>query len=653
MPLVNGTLTDFGLDPLLYESPALLFRASSTGLAGLNILSARKAVEVVPAANGFFEVDLVSTTLIAPETTHYTVEIRYRDQDTRMMVSELLPWKLLVPPEGGALGDLLRVPANPGLVWTGTQPPILASAGTWWIDPDTGDLSEFDGQGWAYKANLRGPTGYNATGAAEDAQALADFVNQSSGPNPFAAALGEQFATPAEATAAATAAAASKLDAVDQGQRLMAKLDNGQGDAVLAVTTDSTGYDNTAWVRKLADHFAAKHPALRVLYRRWSDSSKALVDTTVQAGTPNTELSTMIDDRFDRTAADIKGTAPTLGLSAWEYQSGADNWDVTGTAAKATAGSGYGKVLISSGQGGQTYTKYTYKAVAVPATTAQMRFYVKSGLFFSDSIVELRLIRGASTWTATINKTINGVGAQIATTGNTAIPADGIYAIEIHYKPGPGAAVTATINGVTLTAAITDADDAILAPYTRHGFGAISADTVGDEIRLFQVRAPEAATLQTLTILNGTMPGANLAYHTTWFTSMFPTAPDLMIVAMGHNYNGVTVADFMPIFQAYIDKVRTAFPKAGLIVSSQNPEASPRPVTGRTLHAARNLELRAYADAMKFGYIPVFEEFTRRRAEWSALIQADGVHLTHGPGEGDDVWAAVSNSHFDSLSYLP
>lgn len=189
MPIINGALTDFGLDPLQLEDPKLIFRASSTGLAGMNLLSARKAVETVPASNGYFEVELVSTDEIAPAATHYTVEIRYRETETRMRVSEVLPWNLLVPPAGGALTDLLRVQSNPALVWTGPAAPENTTPGTWWLDPESGDLSEHDGQGWQFKANLKGPAGYSATGSAEDAQALADFVNAQAGPNPFDTAL--------------------------------------------------------------------------------------------------------------------------------------------------------------------------------------------------------------------------------------------------------------------------------------------------------------------------------------------------------------------------------------------------------------------------------------------------------------------------------
>lgn len=142
MPLVNGTLTDFSLDPLELGSPLLSFRASSPAVTGTNLLTARKAVEVEPLSNGFFEVDLVSTETVTP-AMHYTIELRYRDEKTGLMLNELLPWQLSVPPEGGALADLIAVPSNPATVWTGTEPPTNPAPGSWWYDPETGELSEW------------------------------------------------------------------------------------------------------------------------------------------------------------------------------------------------------------------------------------------------------------------------------------------------------------------------------------------------------------------------------------------------------------------------------------------------------------------------------------------------------------------------------
>lgn len=142
MPIVNGTLTDFGLDPMAGNAPRVRFRAASPAFNGLTVL-ATKTVEAIPAANGFFEVDLASTETIQP-ATHYVVQLAWTDlEPSRKDRTDTLPWKLYVPEDGGALGDLLALPSNPANVWTGTEPPPDPTPGTWWYNPDTGDLSEW------------------------------------------------------------------------------------------------------------------------------------------------------------------------------------------------------------------------------------------------------------------------------------------------------------------------------------------------------------------------------------------------------------------------------------------------------------------------------------------------------------------------------
>lgn len=143
MPIVNGTLADFGLDPLTTNDAVLQFKASTAGVTGITLMAASKPVQTVPAANGFFEVELTSTDEIAPGGISYAVTVQYREDGSRYLKRELLPWKLLVPAEGGALADLLMVPSNPAQVWIGTEPPTDPEPGTWWLDPETGDLNEW------------------------------------------------------------------------------------------------------------------------------------------------------------------------------------------------------------------------------------------------------------------------------------------------------------------------------------------------------------------------------------------------------------------------------------------------------------------------------------------------------------------------------
>lgn len=191
MAKVTGKLTDFGLDAMLGKDPQLVFQfvsaaGDTSAIAGVSVLANRPVV-VAPQYNGFFEADLTPTDKISP-AGHYRISVRWRDE-TRRWQANVLPWQLLVPAAGGVLADLLRVPSNPALVFTGPTPPPNPAPGSWWLDPASADLSEHNGAGWTYKANLRGIPGYNATDAAGDDAAIARFISEAAGTTKAAAAV--------------------------------------------------------------------------------------------------------------------------------------------------------------------------------------------------------------------------------------------------------------------------------------------------------------------------------------------------------------------------------------------------------------------------------------------------------------------------------
>lgn len=192
MALVTGTLIDFGLEPMDGYAPEIVFHPSTPGLSGIAIL-ASKPVEVTPAANGYFEVDLTPTAEVSPPM-QYTIQLRWLELPTRKVRSEILPWKLEVPEAGGFLADLLRVPSNPALAWTGEEPPANPTPGSWWLKPSSGELYEYATDGWSTKANLRGPAGYNAPDAATTDDAFNKLIRQDSGPTLTGAAVTESVA---------------------------------------------------------------------------------------------------------------------------------------------------------------------------------------------------------------------------------------------------------------------------------------------------------------------------------------------------------------------------------------------------------------------------------------------------------------------------
>lgn len=192
MPVVTGKLTDFGLDTMPGLDPQVVFTYTdpaghpTAGVSRSNVLAARPVVQA-PLLNGYFAAELVDTASISP-AGYYSVSLEYRDDLTRVRQRDVLPGRLYVPTGGGVLADLLRVPANPALVWVGAEPPANPSPGSWWMETD-GKVQEYTGSGWVAKADLRGAAGYNATGAAQDLKTLADYVQQTAGPNAFADAL--------------------------------------------------------------------------------------------------------------------------------------------------------------------------------------------------------------------------------------------------------------------------------------------------------------------------------------------------------------------------------------------------------------------------------------------------------------------------------
>jgi len=132
MPLVTGTLTDFGLKPLADQQPQLVFTPQEASTKNGRLL-ATAPVLVTPQPSGYFEVDLVATAGLVPETWY------------ELTILWLTPgggfdhprWRITVPAAGGQIGTLLSAPAGSGAVFIGSSPPPMPSQYTWWIDPTT------------------------------------------------------------------------------------------------------------------------------------------------------------------------------------------------------------------------------------------------------------------------------------------------------------------------------------------------------------------------------------------------------------------------------------------------------------------------------------------------------------------------------------
>ena len=148
MAIVTGFVDDFGPAELAASGLTISFTPSgpavqdAPGGQGERVVLSSRAIDVVPALDGSFRVDLVPTDTVQPNTW-YTITMRWLNGADIPIGADFPDWRLYVPTAGGSVGDLLAVPTNPIWVWTSTTPPANPTPGIWWLNPTTGDLNEW------------------------------------------------------------------------------------------------------------------------------------------------------------------------------------------------------------------------------------------------------------------------------------------------------------------------------------------------------------------------------------------------------------------------------------------------------------------------------------------------------------------------------
>ena len=140
MPIIAGTLTDFGAVPLAAAQAEITFSPSGVAASNSGIFATRP-VKVSPNNAGSFTVNLLATTLLRPDVW-YTVRISWLDSDGGYVAIDFADWKVRVPPEGGNLQDLIDAPVRGGLVWIGPSAPDPTVFDTW-VHSITADLYEW------------------------------------------------------------------------------------------------------------------------------------------------------------------------------------------------------------------------------------------------------------------------------------------------------------------------------------------------------------------------------------------------------------------------------------------------------------------------------------------------------------------------------
>ncbi|MDD7930058.1 SGNH/GDSL hydrolase family protein [Microbacterium thalli] len=246
---------------------------------------------------------------------------------------------------------------------------------------------------------------------------------------------------------------------------------------------------------------------------------------------------------------------------------------------------------------------------------------------------------GGTTVAVTVSKIISGTTTVLGTFPAGTIPnntAAAWYAFDIQLV---GTALTATLNGATISATLTSGDVAALG--STFGFADNSANA---GIRRFEVRGtvtrPPVVGAQSplgwATVYNAAVAGSTIAYQQARVTAMYPEQPDAVFIHHGHNYaSGTTTpAQFFAAVDGFLAVLFAVHAPVPVVISSQNPEFLATDVDAARIsrHLAIQRAIREGALARGWGYIPVFEAFAATDDGGKGLVQPDGIHPVIGSG---------------------
>ena len=139
---VTGKLSDSGLDSIAGLQPEIIFELSSPAVGSGGVLIATEPVRVTPDSAGNYATNLAVNDELLPVGTYYKMHVEWQDTVGNRSRADDPEWKLKVPPGGGAIADLIRLPLGSGITITSpTEPPLWVGVAASWLqmDPDDPD----------------------------------------------------------------------------------------------------------------------------------------------------------------------------------------------------------------------------------------------------------------------------------------------------------------------------------------------------------------------------------------------------------------------------------------------------------------------------------------------------------------------------------
>lgn len=394
----------------------------------------------------------------------------------------------------------------------------------------------------------------------------------------------------------------------------------------LAVIGDSTGNDDNEWARQMVEAIATAHPEYTVQEALWSDTAQdAAPGVVIQTGTAGIQYLDCASHAVNRSLA-VADSPHTAGVLDIRVKARLASWTAPAVAPVLAARfqdapnrswyftiptSGRPALYVST-DGTNLLGKVSDTALATaPNTTQWVRV-----VYTPTTDVKFYTSTDGATWTQ--------LGSTIGNTDGAVHNATAAY--ELGGRGGGTAGSTAHIFEVDIRDGL---DGKPLVPRLPALWGSTQ------RAHAAVIGAP------TLTLVNGSQPGADLAYWTT--TRIGKALPKygqaLGFVSLSHNELDWSGPNFIDRYAAKVADIKASLVGVPLIYLTQNPQVSPRTAAYIAAQAIRRSDV--IKAAVKAGDVAIdtYAEFVR--VGTATTVQADGIHPT---AAGSQLWADTVQS---------
>lgn len=389
----------------------------------------------------------------------------------------------------------------------------------------------------------------------------------------------------------------------------------------IAVLGDSTGNETAEWAYLLAQNVATAHPEYTVQHALWSDAAQDIaLPTVIQTGTAGEMYLDSGTGSTTRTIP-LAETVHTSGVIDVRAKVRMDDWTPSAIAVTVAREGGAG-------------LRSWYFGIA---TTGKLGFWysVDGTTLISDklSTVSVAFADGAVGW-------IRGV-----------------------YTPSTDVKFYTSPDGVTWTqlgTSLAHAHGAVFNATTPYELGGRQNGNIyaGQDIYHIDVRdglagkpivpiSPAAwgagavtavgiTGAPVFTVVNGSHPGADLAYWTqTRIDKALPSyGQRLAFLSLSHNELAQSGPTFASRYATTLAAMKSRMPGVPLVGLTQNPQKAPRSTVFINAQAARRVDIFTAAASAGATYIDIYQAFVDAGLA-TTVDGADGVHPT---AAGSLVW---------------